>query len=80
MFKPEFEGPNLEQYSYPYSSLMSENVVYQHGVNLDTWTILWNNQTTNEQVVVTVRFSPKYLNSFIEFEVEANALQLSEVG
>lgn len=28
IFKPEHEGPNLEQYSYPYSNLMHENVVF----------------------------------------------------
>jgi hypothetical protein len=30
-------------------------------------------------VIVTVRHSPYYLNSFIEFEVEANSLQITEL-
>ena len=41
---------------------------------------MFNNETTKEQAVVTVRFSPKYLSELIEFEVEENAIQLSEYG
>ena len=66
----ERSGPQL------YSQLDS-NVVYQDGFNLDQYTILFHNETTKEQAIVKVRFSPKYFKEIIEYEVELSAVPIS---
>ena len=75
VFNPEWEGPNGEtQYAYQYSNLDS-NVVFQQGINVDQYTILFNNETTKEQAVVKIRFSPQFFEEIIEFEVELNSIK-----
>jgi len=78
VLRPEWEN-GFNQYSYQYSSL-DTNVVYQQGKNLDQYTIVFNNATLQQQGVVTVRFSPKYFQELIEFEVELNGIPLSKNG
>ena len=38
--------------------------------------MLFHNETTKEQAILKVRFSPKYLKEVIEFEVELNSLPI----
>ena len=39
----------------------------------------FNNLTNKEQAVVNVRFSPKYFEELIEFEVKMNEIHLDKI-
>ena len=78
-FRPEWEGPNNTHYHYPYSQLDTD-VLYQQGANLDQYTLIFNNQSTQEQAVIRVRFSPKFFEEMIEFEVEMNSIPFGPDG
>ena len=57
---------------------MNPDIIYQDGVNLDQYTILFNKTDTKDQAIVNIRFSPKYMDQLIEFEVEMNQILFSE--
>ena len=38
---------------------------------------MFHNETTKEQAIVKVRFSPNYFKEIIEYEVELNSLPIS---
>jgi hypothetical protein len=59
-------------------SQLDTNVVFQDGLNIDQYTILFHNDTTNEQAIVKVRFSPRFFKEIIEYEVELNSISLQE--
>jgi hypothetical protein len=59
-------------------SLLDSNIIYQDGLNIDQYTILFHNDTSKEQAIVNIRFSPKFFKEIIEFEVELNQLPISD--
>lgn len=75
---PEIEKDGYE-YKYNYANL-DPNIIYQQGQNVDQYTIYFNNRTRKEQAVVNIRFSPKYFEELIEFEVNMNEIHLSETN
>jgi hypothetical protein len=64
------------QFTYSYSKL-NQDVIYQSGKHMDQYTILFNNQTSNEEAIIKVRFSPTVFEQLIEFEVELNEITIS---
>jgi hypothetical protein len=46
---------------------------------MEQYTILFKNETSNEEAIVKVRFSPALFEQIIEFEVELNSLSISPI-
>lgn len=73
--RTEWEGNDNEQNAHPYSRILT-NVVHEEGANLDQYTLVFNKEKAKEQAIVKVRFSPKYFEQIIEYEVELNAVPI----
>lgn len=69
--RPEIDDDRKSFRTYQYSQI-NKDIIYQDGVNLDQYTIIFNKQESHEQAVVNLRFSPKFFSQLIEFDVEMN--------
>lgn len=52
--------------------------MFQQGQKIEQWTIIYNNQTSKEQAIIKVRFSPLFFEEIIQFEVEFNSISIDE--
>lgn len=59
--RPEIDDDRKSFTPYTYSQLNSD-VIYQDGVNLDQYSIIFNKKDSHEQAIVNMRFSPKYFS------------------
>jgi hypothetical protein len=72
IFRPEWRNP----LPHPYSKLL-EDVIYQKGNLVETWTILYNDPVSHAQAVIKIMNSAA-LGDFIEFTVELNSVPIDD--
>ena len=54
---------------------LDEDVTYEHGANIDQWTIKYADDKTKQFAIVKVRFSERF-DELIEFEVELSEIPI----
>lgn len=65
-------------YLYPFQySTLDSDVQFEHGVEIDQWTIKYKNESSGEQAVVKVRYSERF-NKVVEFEVELSEVPIKD--
>jgi hypothetical protein len=77
--RTEWEGNQNEQLAHTYSKAPS-NIIHEEGANLEEFTMVFDKKQSKEQAIIKVRFSPKYFEQIIEYEVELNAIPISSIN
>jgi len=72
IFKPDVKHLAPVQYSS-----LDADVAFEHGSQIDQWTIRYNNITTQQAAVIKVRFSERF-EEFIEYEVELSEIPVKD--
>ena len=57
---------------------LKEDVIYEKGENIEQWTVVFDDEKTNEKAIIKVRFS-QYVPELIEFVVELNSIPIDDV-
>lgn len=70
LFKPEWRKP----FPVKYGNLI-EDVIYQRGLLLEQWTIIYDDKESQEKGIIKVRLSQSF-KEFIEFDVELAPLPI----
>jgi len=70
IFKPDWRKPLPVKYGN-----LVEDVIYQRGLLLEQWTIIYEDKEAAEKAIVKVRLSPTF-KEFIEFDVELAPLPI----
>jgi hypothetical protein len=72
IFKPEWRSPRPKLYGK-----LSEDVIYEKGINMEQWTVTYDDPKTSEQALIKIRFSP-FVPELIEFVVELNSIPVND--
>jgi len=73
IFLPEWNSPEPKLFGQ-----LNKEIIYQRGNLIEQWVITFEDPDKDEQGFINIRFSPKFWNEIIEFEVLLNPINVDD--